>query len=149
MDPTLIAENHAESARLAALAGRLTDADLDRALGGEWTVATALAHLAFWDRRGLLLLERWERGQVPPAGEPEWYSSEVLNDGLLAEWRALPPRAAARLALEAAEAIDRKVEQLDAPVAEAMVARNEAWLLHRHRHRREHLDQIERGLVGG
>ena len=148
MDPSVIAENSAERARLAKLVGQLTEADLDRSLGGGWTVATALAHMAFWDRRGRLLLERWERGQVPPPGEPEWYGSEVVNEVLLAEWRELPPRAAARLALEAAEAIDRKVETLDARVAEAVIARGEAWRLRRCLHRREHLDQIEHALAG-
>ena len=71
MDRTLIEENDAERVRLAAVVGRLTEADLACPLGGGWTVATALAHLAFWDRCNTLVLEHWERHQAPPAGMPE------------------------------------------------------------------------------
>jgi len=149
MDPAIAAENRAERTRLASLVGRLSDADLERPLGGGWTVAVALAHLAFWDRRGLLLLEQWERGQAPLPGEPDSYGVEVLNGALLAEWRALAPRVAARLAVEAAEATDRKVETLGAGVVDAIIAGGESWRLRRSLHRREHLDQIDRALAGG
>ena len=111
-------------------------------------VATALAHLAFWDRRATLLLDLWARGQTPPADGPAWYGSDLLNQALLAEWLVLPPREAARLALEAAESVDRKVETFDAAVADAIIERGESWLLRRSAHRGEHLDQIERGLTG-
>ena len=147
MDPELTAENEAQRARLAALVGELGDADLARSLGGGWTVATALAHLAFWDRRATLLLDLWARGQTPLADEPEWYGSDVLNQALLAEWLVLPPREAARLALEAAESVDRKIETLDAAVAAAISERGESWRLQRSTHRREHIEQIERALA--
>lgn len=38
--------------------------------------------------------------------------------------------------------------KLDTPVVEAILRSGQSWLLHRYRHRREHLGQIERGLVG-
>ena len=70
------------------------------------------------------------------------------TEALLAEWRELPPRATVRLALEAAEAIDRTVETLDARVADAVIAHGEAWRLRRCLHRREHLAQIQRVFAG-
>ena len=146
MDPELTAENEAQRERLAALVGDLGDADLERSLGGGWTVAMSLAHLAFWDRRATLLLDHWERGQSPPADEPAWYS-DLLNETLLAQWRALPPRETARLALEAAAGVDRKIETLDAAVAAAISERGESWRLQRSTHRREHIEQIERALA--
>ena len=141
-----VAANEAERVRLVALTGRLTDADLVRTLGGEWTVATALAHLAFWDHRSTLLLEHWEQGNVV-RDDPAWYD-DVNNRALLPQWQAIPSREAVRLALEAAEAVNRKVASLAPEIADAIVARDEAWLLRRHNHRREHLDQIERALAG-
>ena len=140
-----VPENEAERARLVTLVTRLTDADLARPLGNGWTVATALAHLAFWDRYDMQLIEHWERGDILNPNEPKWYD-DVLNRGLLPEWQA-PARESVRLALEAAEAVNRKVGSLTPEIADAIIARDETWLLRRHNHRREHIDQIERALT--
>jgi Mycothiol maleylpyruvate isomerase N-terminal domain len=51
VDRSYVALNTAERARLEAVVGRLTDADLKRPLAAGWTVAAVLAHLAFWDQR--------------------------------------------------------------------------------------------------
>ena len=67
----------------------------------------------------------------------------MINGSLLAEWQALPPREAARLAMEAAQAIDEGVESLDAGTVDAIVAGGESWLVRRALHRREHREQIE------
>jgi hypothetical protein len=145
-DPDLIAENQSQRTRLTAVTLRLDDDALARPLGGGWTISTALAHMAYWDRRAALILNRWTQGQVPPLDEPEWYSGDLLNESLLAEWQALAWRDAIRLAIEAAETVDSALERLDARLVTEIAARGEAWLLRRGVHRREHLDQIERGL---
>jgi hypothetical protein len=147
MDPSIVAENNETRARLAALVNPLGDAELERSAGDGWTVAMALAHLAFWDRRAALMLGRWQRGQVPPADEPEW-ASDWLNDSLVDEWRAVAPREAARLAVAAAEMADRAVESVGAAIAEAILARGERWRLARSIHRQEHIGQITRALRG-
>jgi len=146
MERTPTEHNAAERAQLSALVERLGERELGFSLGGGWTVAVALAHLAFWDRRARLLLDRWERGARPPPGEDEWPGDAVINGSLLAEWQALPPQEAARLAIEAADAVDARVVSLDASTLEAIVAGGESWLVRRALHRREHLDQIERAL---
>jgi hypothetical protein len=110
--------------------------------GAGWTVSTALAHMAFWDRRALGILERWEHGEAPSPADPVG-----LNAALLPEWLALPPHEAARLVVEAAEVVDRKAVALSADLIEKIVAAGELWRLARALHRREHLDQIERALV--
>jgi len=147
MDPSIVAENSETRARLAALVSPLGEAELERSVGDGWTVALVLAHLAFWDRRAALMLGRWQLGHVPPAAEPEW-SSDWLNDSLVDEWRALSAREAARLALAAAETVDRAVENVAAGVAEAILARGERWRLARSIHRQEHIEQIARALHG-
>lgn len=49
--------NRASTGRLRALAARLTDEELRQRVGEHWTVAIALAYLAFWDRRTLVTLD--------------------------------------------------------------------------------------------
>ena len=144
IDSVILTDNAAQRARLESLAGRLTDAELGRDLGDGWTVAVALCHLAFWDRRAVLVLERWERdGTLPDNPEPD-----LLNDALVAEWQLVPPRRAAALAVAAAQAVDHVIERLDARVADAIRGRGEEWRLRRAAHRREHLDQIDQALRG-
>ena len=131
VDRSYIAQNDAQRARLRAVAERLSDEQLGRSLDGGWTVAAALAHLAFWDRRAVVLLEKWEReGYEPITVDPD-----VLNEALLAEWLALPPREAARLALSAAESVDRKLETVNPELIEAIAAAGNARWIVRAAHR--------------
>jgi hypothetical protein len=141
-DRTFIARNNAERARLQALVARLTDADLARPMPAGWTVAAVLAHLAFWDQRILVLLERWESASAVPraanAADVDW-----INDAAKPFLLAVPPRRAAELAVAIAEAVDGKV----AALSDDFLARNEAagspLLMTRAEHRGEHLREIE------
>jgi hypothetical protein len=56
LERSFIERNRASTARIRALAARLTDADMQHPVGEHWTVAIALAHLAFWDRRVMYVL---------------------------------------------------------------------------------------------
>ena len=61
--PAAIAEsNRAQTERLRTLALRLTPAMLAVRLSNGWTVAVALAHIAFWDRQRLSLMRSWAAG---------------------------------------------------------------------------------------
>jgi hypothetical protein len=144
VDLRTLERNRIERQRLIALVDRISDADLAQELDGGWTVSAGLAHLAYWDTLDVILLRRWRDGQAPPV-EPEWYA-DALNDAALFAWLLLPPRDAAHLALDAAEAIDAAVESLDDAIVEAMMARDEAWMVRRYLHRREHIAQIEGAL---
>ncbi len=146
MEQRIVAENDATRASLQALIRTLADYDFARDLGDGWTVATALAHLAFWDRRGRIVLEHWQAGEAPPVDEPAWYR-DLPNDALLPEWQAIPAREAARLAVEAATAVDATIAGLEDRVTAEIMARDEAWRLTRSNHRREHIEQIERRLA--
>ena len=146
-DRTFVTKNDSERARLTALVARLSDADLARPLPAGWTVASVLAHLAFWDQRALVLLERWQQAgaaAVPAAAneaDVDW-----INDAGKPLLLALPPRRAADLAVTIAEAVDRKI----AALADEFLARNVSagspLNLLRAEHRREHLDEIEAAL---
>ena len=138
-------DNDKERARLEALVGRLSDADLQKPMPGGWTVAGVLAHLAYWDQRAYLLLERWQREGVAPVGF-DGVHVDWINDAAKPMFLALPPRKAAELAVAIAEATDRKVASLPDDLVTRSAAAGSAITLVRATHRREHLDEIERAL---
>jgi hypothetical protein len=143
-DRSFIASNAESRGRLKELTGRLSAADLGREVGDGWTIATVLAHLAFWDRRALGTLRKWQRtGTQPPGADPE-----VLNEALAAEWELLPPRETARLAIEAAERLDAAIEAAGPDLVAAIQASGNTRQLSRIGHRTEHVEQIERALGG-
>jgi hypothetical protein len=143
MASSYMAQNIAERERLRALVARLNDHDLERPVGEGWTVTTVLVHLAFWDRHRLFALKRWlHEGQLPSSGEPD-----AINAAVAALSKAIPPREAALLAVEAAEAIDYELEQLSPDQEAALEAAGMTRLLNRSLHRHEHIDQIEAALA--
>jgi hypothetical protein len=142
IDRSFQVKNAEARERLRALAGRLGDAELQRPLGHGWTVAATLVHLAFWDLRAVTLIDKFGRDGVGPSP----IDVDVVNDTVLALARSIPPRAAAQLALEAAEAVDRRIEALPDRTIEAIGAAGNPFNLTRHVHRAEHLDEIERAL---
>jgi hypothetical protein len=142
--PSILADNAAQLRRLQSIVTHLGNNDRD--LDGGWTVAVALAHLAFWDRRAVLLLDYWRKHGRESV---ERHDDDIINAALLDEWKALTLRQAAELALSAAKAVNAAVEAMDDRTAEAVVMAGKDRLLHRGPHRREHLDQIERVLSGG
>jgi hypothetical protein len=146
-DRAYVATNAAQRERLRTLVDRASDEDLRRPLPAGWTVAATLAHLAFWDQRILVLLERWDRGGA--GSEPRQVNQadvDWINDSAKALCLALPPRLAAQLAVSTAEAVDRKLEALTDQRLAANVAAGSPLNLLRAQHRREHLDEVERAL---
>jgi hypothetical protein len=138
LDRSFIERNRASTDRIRALAAGLTDEELQQPVGEHWTVAIALAHLAFWDRRVLDVLERAEREGKLSVPEIDI----AVNDLSLPLWAAIPPREAARLAIEAAEALDRRLEGTPPALLAELHAHRERWVV-RALHRDEHLDEVE------
>jgi Mycothiol maleylpyruvate isomerase N-terminal domain len=146
MDRSYVTENAAERARLQALVARLTDADMARPVSEDWTVGVALMHLAFWDGLSFSKFEEWERTgtvDIPPLRD----MVDGINNAMLPWWRTVAPAQIRHAVVAAAEAVDRKVETLPAPIVEAILAVRPRSLT-RAIHRRQHLDQIERALAG-
>jgi hypothetical protein len=146
-DRTYVSENQAALERLRALVDRLSDEELLRPMEAGWTVAGVLAHLAFWDYRIVTLLDQWGpdgHGTLLPG--PDESATHWINDAGKPLCLALPPRVAARVAIDAAMAADQRV----AGLSEAQLAANRAAggpiSVLRAAHRREHLDEIERAL---
>lgn len=143
LDPEIRAENRAATHRIRALADRLTDDELRHPVGEHWTVSILFAHLAFWERRALDGLER----ESTPGAAPMPEVDVVVNDLSLPLWAAVPPREAARLAIEWAEAMDAHTEALPDDVVAKVLAEHPRWI-RRSLHRDEHLDEADEALRG-
>ena len=143
LERSFIESNRASTNRIHALVERLTDEEMQHPVGEHWTVAIALAHLAFWDRRVTYILDMTER-----EGKLFIPQTDVLvNDVSLPLWAAIPPREAARLALETAEALDKRLESFPPALLEEIYAYNKRWVV-RALHRGEHLDDVDAALSG-
>ncbi len=140
VDSDVLKNNADQLTRLEALVERGVDYSCD--LGDGWTVAVAMAHMAFWDRRAVGLLKLWDGEGLLPDSVYE----DLLNNVLLAEWQAIAPEQSAQLAIEAARAVNAAVRALDGDKAAAIAMIGNNFMLARGEHRREHLDQIEQAL---
>jgi hypothetical protein len=133
------AENAKSLARLRQFVNSVTDAELKLVIYKEgWTVAVALAHLAFWDERRRVMLKLWKQEGVKPSP----YVFDIINDALIPVLLAIPPRKAAELAVTTAAALDKELEELPPEMVKAIEALKEPTALDRAHHRNMHLDEI-------
>ncbi len=144
MDRPFVVENAQELQRLRSLVARLTDEELSTPLEDGWTVAVALAHLAFWDQWSLALMQRWKLTKVSPSP----VDIDIMNDALFPLLLALAPRAAANLAVSSAEAIDNELAESSPELIAAIENLEDRFRLYRSMHRKMHLDRIEEFLKG-
>lgn len=141
LDRSFIDLNRASTDRIRTLIARLTDEEMQHPVGEHWTVPIALAHLAFWDRRVMYVLDMTER-----AGKLFIPTIDIIvNDVSLPLWAAIPPREAARLAIETAEALDKRLEGFPPALLEEIYAYSTRWVV-RAVHRGEHLDDVDAAL---
>jgi len=143
MDRSFVQDNARERQRLRNLVGNLTDEQLSRPIGVDWTIAIALAHLAFWDQRSLVLMRKWKKNGIV---EPSPIDIDITNEALLPLWSSLEPRKAANLAVTCAESADREAEETSPEITEQIEKHGVSTRLCRYIHRKIHLDQIEEFL---
>jgi hypothetical protein len=136
-------ENTDSRRRLESLVRGLSDADLALSTDYGWTVAALFAHLAFWDHRMLVILRRWKEQGFDPSP----IDTAAVNDALKVICHALEPRAAATLAISAAEQIDAELETLTLEfvkqIEEHTKATSTQFRMNRSLHRDGHLNDIE------
>ncbi len=143
MEHPFVSENARERTRLRALVGELNDRDLAVKIETGWTVSATLAHMAFWDQLALVRTRRWKQSGVSSSSALDM---DLVNDALLPIFHAIPPRTAANLAVDAAEAIDRELQDLPPQMVADIKVSGGRFRLFRSDHRRKHLDQIEAAL---
>ena len=141
LDRSFIELNRTSTERIRKLAARLTDEQMQTKVGQHWTVAIALAHLAWWDRRVMYVLDMTER-------DGKLFIPEIdifVNDLSLPLWAAIPPREAARIAIETSETLDKRLENYPPAFLEEIYNYNKRWVV-RALHRGEHLDEVDAAL---
>jgi hypothetical protein len=139
-------DNDQSRARLARLVETLRPAQLTVDLGEGWTVTSVLAHMGFWDR---WQIERWTEmlaGRWSADDDSVHAAEHIANEALHPYWGSASAAEIPALALAAATTVDALIARAPDAIADALEGTSSAYLIHRHRHRGEHLDQIERGL---
>jgi len=142
MDRSFVEHNRASTERLLKLVSKLSDQEFRHQVGEHWTVAIALAHLAFWDERVMLVLDKTEYDGRLSAVEVD----VLVNDISLPLWAAISPPEATRLAVETAQALDKRLEEFPHELLEQIYNYNKHWVF-RSLHRDEHLDEVEKALT--
>lgn len=141
IDASYIKHNRASTERIRALVERLSDEEMKTKVGEHWTVSIALAHLAFWDRRVMHILDMTEK-------DGRLFDLEIniaVNDLSLPLWEVIPARDAARICIETSEALDKRLEEYSPQMLEEIYNHNKRWVV-RALHRNEHLDEVDAGL---
>jgi hypothetical protein len=146
LTPDIAARNDGSFAAYEALGERLSDLELSNVIDPPWTPAALLVHVAFWDR---FVLERWrlaaDRGERAPAALDDDLMDR-LNDALLPQWLAIPPRAAVAECVAAGDAFRDHLARLDPALVAGVVEEGRERLVDRSLHRGEHLTTIERAF---
>jgi len=141
LDQAYIELNRASRERIHALAERLSDEELQTKVGEHWTVGVVFAHLAFWERRVMYVLDITEKNGKLFIPEIDIF----VNDLSLPLWAVVPPREAARIALEECEILDKRLEAYSPALLEEIYNYNKRWVV-RALHRNEHLDEADAAL---
>ena len=141
LDASYKEQNRLSRERIQALADRLSAEEMQTKVGEHWTVGIVLAHLAWWDRRVMYVLDMTEK-------DGKLFIPEIdifVNDLSLPLWAAVPPREAARIAIETCEMLDKRLEEYDSALLEEIFHYNKRWVI-RALHRNEHLDEADAAL---
>jgi hypothetical protein len=138
-------QNREQRERLASIGARLTAAEWTARLANGWTVAALFGHLGFWDRVALAQIERYEREGVAPVRN----DFHLLNGVLAGLFERLGPDQCRLWALEAAETLDARIAALPLPLVAEIIEKDSERRIHRHIHRRNHLDRVEEWLQQG
>ncbi len=148
VDRSFVDENDAARVELSEFIAGLDERSFKCPVGSGWTISTCLCHLAFWDHRVLFLLNEWERtGQL----ERSRFSSQSvnsINQAVNAISQDVPGAAAAKLALDAALAVDSLLASISDELIGQLVSAGFERYLKRSLHRREHLQKIKEALHG-
>lgn len=141
LDRSYIEQNRASTERIRALAERLSEEEMQTRVGEHWTVGIVFVHLAWWDRRVMYVLDMTEKDDKLFIPEIDI----IVNDLSLPLWAAIPPHEAARIAIETAETLDKRLEEYSPALLEEIYNYNKRWVI-RALHRGEHLDEADAAL---
>jgi uncharacterized damage-inducible protein DinB len=139
--------NDESRARLTELIHSLTPEQMAVDLGSGWTVASALAHTGFWDR---WQAERWSQtlaGKWSAEDDSIIAAEHLANEALHPYWAGIEAEYVPALALAAATRIDSLIAAAPDAVVDRIDGTPAEYILHRYRHRNDHLDHIARSIA--
>lgn len=134
--------NRESTERMRKMINQLSEEELSKSIGSDWTISITLAHLALWDQRVIFVIESAKKNNKLHAP----YYDYQLNDILTPILRAIPAREAARMAITMSEKLDNELEQCSTQLLKEMKEVNRR-LIERSIHRNLHLDEIENAVV--
>jgi hypothetical protein len=134
--------NKASREKMRALIEGMSDEELALPTVAGWTIASTLAHIAFWDFRILYLLNHWKENEIAPSP----YDVDAINEAHKPLCSALPPRTAAKLAMQAAEAIDSAIENTSDALVQQIQSAKVQFKFERNEHREYNLEEIKQAL---
>jgi hypothetical protein len=140
-DKSFIELNRASRERMRKLVEGLSDERMQTRVGEHWTVSIVYAHIAWWDRRVMYVLDMTEKNNKLFIPEIDIF----VNDLSLPLWAAVPPKDAVRIAMENADALDKRLEEYPENLLDEIYIYNKRWVI-RALHRNEHLDEAEAAL---
>lgn len=138
-------QNDEQRRRLLTLGASLAPEQWSARLPNGWTVAALFGHLGFWDRVALAQIQRYEREGVVPVKN----DFHLLNGVLAALFERLSPEQCRAWTVEAAEALDARIVALPPTLVAEIITKDSERRIHRHIHRRHHLDHVEALLRQG
>ena len=144
MDTSFFADNQQERENMVRFVRSLSVEQLNQPMEAGWTVSAVLAHMAFWDQRALILIEKWGKEGIGPSPVDTDVMNEVTRPFLL----AIPAQQAAEIFISSAEAVDSKIASLDPTFLEEIETTGKTVLLNRAKHRRTHMKDFEKVLGG-
>lgn len=140
VDRSFQTQNRLETQKLKQLLTKLSEADLEKSVNHGWTIKATVVHLAFYDMRGLVLLDEYERTGVRQSP----YDIEPINEVVRQLAASMNGSAAVQLWADAAEALDQRIEAQPDSMLVAIRAAGNPFNLPRHKHRAEHRAEIEK-----
>lgn len=146
-DRTFERDNDESRERLVRLVEALTPGQLTIDLGEGWTVASALGHMGFWDRWQATRWTEMLAGVWTAETESILAAEDLANEALHPYWAGVSDPNVVGLAVAAATQLDDLIACAPDQIVDQLEGTSIASLLHRHSHRNDHLDQIERVLA--
>ena len=140
---TIFNSNRKSTQRMGQLIHGLSEEQLSKTIGNNWSISVTLAHLAFWDQRVIHVIEMAKKNKVLNAP----LFDDQLNDILAPILEFIPPAEAARMAVNTAGTLDGLLEECPPELINQMMAVNPR-LVERSHHRNDHLVEIESMLKG-
>lgn len=140
VDRSFQAQNRLETQKLKQLLAKISEADLEKLVSHGWTIKATVVHLAFYDMRGLALLDEFEKEGVRPSPN----DIEPINEVVRQLAASMNGASAVQMWANAAEALDQRIEALSDSTILEIQAAGSPFRLPRHKHRAEHRAEIEK-----